>query len=110
MEQYYVTVTPEYTSWFSDPNCTIHHRLDGPAVIDNAVPYTAWCKNGKYHRTDGPAVEYPGRSKSWHVDGLRHRTDGPALEWSNGDKNGLLMGWNILNLCSTRCIHHPNIL
>lgn len=31
------------------------HRLDGPAII-GPYNYKAWCKDGKKHREDGPAV------------------------------------------------------
>jgi len=42
--------------------------------------------NGKYHRENGPAVEYPNGDKSWYINGKLHREDGPAVEWSNGTK------------------------
>jgi hypothetical protein len=47
---------------------------------------------GKYHRTDGPAVEYADGSKVWYVYGKLHRTDGPAIEFSNGDKEWWVQG------------------
>ena len=42
---------------------------------------TEWRNDdGKFHRTDGPAVVSPnGKYKHWYVDGLTHRTDGPAI-------------------------------
>ena len=42
--------------------------------------------NGKFHREDGPAVEYSNGSKQWWLNGLRHRENGPAVEWGDGDK------------------------
>ena len=45
-----------------------------------------WHLNGKYHRTDGPAVELANGTKYWHLNGYRHRTDGPAIERANGTK------------------------
>jgi len=45
-----------------------------------------WCLNGKYHRIDGPAVEYTDGSKFWLLNGDLHREDGPAIEYSNGNK------------------------
>ena len=42
--------------------------------------------DGKYHREDGPAVEYSDGSKSWYIHGERHREDGPACEYSCGTK------------------------
>ena len=35
-------------------------------------------KNGKFHRTDGPAYESPCGLKVWYINGLCHREDGPA--------------------------------
>jgi hypothetical protein len=47
-----------------------------------------WRLNGKYHREDGPAVEYPGGTKQWWLNDKLHREDGPAIEHPNGTK-----GW-----------------
>jgi len=56
-----------------------------------------WWLNGKYHRTDGPAVERSNGTKEWWLNGERHRTDGPAIEWSDGSKewwlNGNIVTW-----------------
>ena len=52
----------------------------------------AWCLNGKYHRTDGPALEWADGSKHWYLNGKRHRTDGPACEYADGDKIWYLNG------------------
>ena len=49
-------------------------------------------RDGKYHRTDGPAVEYAGGGKAWFVNDKRHRTDGPAIESANGDKHWFVNG------------------
>jgi hypothetical protein len=43
-----------------------------------------WRKNGRYHRTTGPAVEYADGSKFWYQNGKLHRTDGPAVKYVNG--------------------------
>ncbi len=54
-----------------------------------------WYKNGKRHRTDGPAVEWFDGTRFWYKKGLPHREDGPAIEdfngyiieyWINGEK------------------------
>ena len=42
--------------------------------------------NGKFHRTDGPAIEYINGTKIWYTNDKLHRTDGPAIEYANGDK------------------------
>ena len=56
-----------------------------------------WCINGKYHRTDGPAIEWADGSKSWYLNGKCHRTDGPAIEGADGYKawhlNGQQVTW-----------------
>ncbi len=51
-------------------------------------------KEGKLHRLDGPAVEWPNGYKAWYKNGIIHRIDGPAIErpdgckywWKNGVK------------------------
>ena len=45
-----------------------------------------WLLNGKWHRVDGPAVEWSNGGKCWYLNGERHRTDGPAVEFADGDK------------------------
>jgi hypothetical protein len=45
--------------------------------------------NGKFHRTDGPAIEWRG-SKFWCLNGKRHREDGPAIVHSDGGKDWYL--------------------
>jgi hypothetical protein len=57
-------------------------------VYDNG--HKDWYLNGKYHREDGPAVEYADGAKYWYLNGKLHREDGPAVEWSNGDKHWYL--------------------
>jgi hypothetical protein len=51
-----------------------------------------WFLNGKYHREDGPAVEYTDGHKSWYLNGKRHREDGPAIEYKDGTKRWYLNG------------------
>ena len=67
------------------------HRTDGPAV-ERADGDKHWFLNGKYHRIDGPAVEYFNGSKVWCLNGKRHRTDGPAIEGADGSKAWYLNG------------------
>ena len=45
-----------------------------------------WFQNGRRHRLDGPAVEYPNGIKYWCQNGQRHREDGPAVELPDGTK------------------------
>jgi hypothetical protein len=62
------------------------HRLDGPAV-EYADGHKTWYQYGKYHRLDGPAIEGANGYKVWHQNGKLHREDGPAIEYASGDKS-----------------------
>ncbi len=39
--------------------------------------------NGKFHRIDGPAVEYNDGHQEWYEHGKHHRLDGPAVIYTN---------------------------
>jgi hypothetical protein len=52
--------------------------------------------NGRLHREDGPAVEWPDGSKEWYLDGKRHREDGPAVESSDGVNEWYIRGKKLL--------------
>ena len=52
-----------------------------------------WYLNGKYHREDGPAVEYADGNKEWYLNGKYHREDGPAVEYADGNKEWWLSGY-----------------
>ena len=58
----------------------------------NANGDKEWYLNGKYHREDGPAVEYANGDNAWYLNGERHREDGPAIEHATGDKVWYLNG------------------
>jgi hypothetical protein len=49
-----------------------------------------WCLNNKYHREDGPAIEFVNGTKMWRLKGKRHRKDGPACEYPDGEKEWFL--------------------
>jgi hypothetical protein len=68
-----------------------YHREDGPA-IEYSDGSKEWYLNDNLHRQDGPAVEYPNGTKYWYLNGELHREDGPAVEWSNGTKCWYLNG------------------
>jgi hypothetical protein len=51
-----------------------------------------WRLHGKWHREDGPAVEWADGGKSWFLNGRLHREDGPAIEYSSGTKEWYLNG------------------
>ncbi len=73
---------PSGEKWYKEGK---YHREDGPAIewIDGSK---FWYKNDKLHREDGPAREFPNGKKCWYKEGERHREDGPAIEWADGDK------------------------
>jgi hypothetical protein len=58
---------------------------DSKFVID-ANGDKFWMKDGKLHRTNGPAVEYKKGGKEWHINGVLCRDNGPAIERSDGGK------------------------
>ena len=62
-----------------------YHREDGPA-LEYADGDKSWFLNSKLHRTDGPAVECADGTKFWYLNGKRHRKDGPAIEYATGYK------------------------
>ena len=68
-----------------------YHRINGPAIeYSNGTKY--WCLNGKYHRINGPACEWSDGSKYWYLDGKYHRINGAAIEWTDGSKYWFLDG------------------
>jgi hypothetical protein len=68
-----------------------YHREDGPA-IEWANGTKKWFLNGKCHREDGPAIEWAAGSKTWFLNGNLHREDGPAIEFADGGKEWYLNG------------------
>jgi hypothetical protein len=80
---------------FSDKICYYlngkYHREDGPA-IEYVNGNKFWYKNGKQHREDGPAVEYTNGTKYWYKNGKLHREKGPAIECVRGDVYWYLNG------------------
>ena len=51
-----------------------------------------WWLNDKFHREDGPAIEYTNGRKWWYFNGKPHRENGPAVEYANGTKYWYLGG------------------
>ena len=73
------------TFYYSNKKMTRYHRVDGPAVeYANGDKY--WYVDGKFHRENGPAIEYANGGKYWYVYGKIHRENGPAFEQKNGYK------------------------
>ena len=57
-----------------------------------------WYLNNKYHREDGPAIEFLDGAKEWYWNGKHHRVDGPAIEYPDGVKEWWLDGKCIYQL------------
>ena len=51
-----------------------------------------WLQDGKYNRSNGPALEFSDGEKQWKQNGIRHRIDGPAVEYPGGDKDWFYQG------------------
>ena len=66
-----------------------YHRTDGPAIecVDGTK---SWYLNGKLHRVDGPAIELENGHKAWYLNNQLHRIDGPAIERADGSKEWYL--------------------
>lgn len=64
------------------------HRLDGPAWEWPDGKYE-WFLHGRMHRVGGPQSHYPDNDEKfpiyeWRQHGKLHREDGPALIWKDG--------------------------
>ena len=57
-----------------------------PKLIIDPDGTKEWFLNGKLHRENGPAIEWPTGLREWFLNGKRHREDGPAIEWPTGIK------------------------
>jgi len=72
MQKYYVQVFPNgNTFWYSDPECEIVHRENGPAV-EYANGTKVYYQNCKRHRLDGPAIEYDNGDGEYWIDGVQY--------------------------------------
>jgi len=90
-EQYTLIYKNGSKFYYKDPEMTMLHRTDGPAVEwDDGSKI--WYVDGKKHRLDGPASEWANGSKSWYVDDKLHRVDAPAYECANGYKEWYVDG------------------
>ena len=70
-------------NWYKDGK---RHRTDGPAVLyTNGTQF--WYKEGERHRTDGPAAVRTNGSEAWYINGKPHRTDGPAVVYADGTQH-----------------------
>jgi hypothetical protein len=85
---YRVEITRDHIKWTLNGK---YHRTDGPAII-HANGTQWWCINDKLHRTDGPAIIYADGTQAWYIDGKLHRTDGPAIIHADGTQRWCVDG------------------
>ena len=62
---------------------------EGSIVVEIPEDYTGFSQDdrngslfflsGKVHRSNGPAISYPGDGESWYLCGRGHRTNGYAV-------------------------------
>ena len=86
MSKLYIRKNNIGTFYYKDPEMTILHRENGPA-IEYADGNKLWYQNGKLHRLDGPAVEFADGSKEYWIGGMElseqeflARTQAPTCE------------------------------
>jgi len=65
-------------------------------VLENTLGDKFYYLNGKFHRMDGPSIEYSSGRKEWYYHGVRHRENGPAIEFADGVKHWYYHGNLIL--------------
>lgn len=51
--------------------------------------------DGRFHRRNGPAVQWDDGEKVWYIHGQFHRENGPAIEQSDGRTEYYLFGIKI---------------
>lgn len=60
----------------------MHEKLPTKTVRDDG--WVEWKLDGKLHRLDGPAEQFPDGFETWYRNGLKHRLDGPAIRYAYG--------------------------
>lgn len=71
----------------TDISTVIGDMGTGECVIANPLGSTAWIKDGKVSRDNGPAVEFINGTEWYMKDGQFHRLDGPAITWADRTEN-----------------------
>ncbi len=88
-------ITNENAMWYKAG--LLHRENNQPADEGYSKRFQRYAVNGKYHRTDGPAIiignERDGTAnKLWMFNGKLHRIDGPAIECAYGREEYFLNG------------------
>ena len=70
--------------------------LSGKVVIQACEHHvTAWCRNGKLHRENGPAMIWSDGTEEWYQNDELHREDGPAFTKPDGTEIWWWEGENV---------------
>lgn len=79
-----------------DCECTIQStsniQYDEGSGIPDLFGDRLWRFNGRYHRVEGPAIEWSNGDRFWYQNGKLHREDGPAIECVDGHKDWYING------------------
>ncbi len=77
----------------------INEQNTGAVGIHNKVNATnraiKYYRNGKLHRTDGPAVIYESGKMKYYRNGKLHRTNGPAVEYKDFNNKSEELAYNL---------------
>ena len=80
-----------------------------PECFIDAYGNKHWYINSKFHRENGPAVEWANGTKFWLLNDKRHREDGPAVEYPNGKTEYWINGKHILQLDNMKIYGKENL-
>lgn len=84
-EQLYTKVSNGTVYYYKDPEQTILHRTDGPAIVWEDGD-EEWYQNGELHRMDGPAVTYKLSNSTYYlVDDVDITSIRSGVYWGTTD-------------------------
>lgn len=62
-------IVDKYTFFSSFPNLKL---FNFSGIIKYSNGNKAWLKNNKFHRLNGPAIEFISGEKEWYIQGIRY--------------------------------------
>ena len=85
-----------FDGYYISDSKAAYYNLDGTykdktGIIQSFV-------NGKLHKSNGPAVEWPDGSSAWYINGKLHIIDGAAYETDSGYKSWYIDGNSVTHL------------
>ena len=85
------------------------NALDGTVIFHDRM-YKAFFVDARYHREDGPAIEFYDGHKEWYINGKLHKEDGPAVIYASGNKVWYLNGNRIMCSSNEEFLRMKNLL